>query len=308
VNVLIIGLGSIARKHIAALRSLALPVNLLALRSGHDSPHTEGVQDLYSWEEVPAEIAFAIISLPTHRHTEAIAECADRHIPVFIEKPVAASMNGLHELSASLQKEQVLNYVACNLRFLPVLQFLKQELGSKRINEVSVYCGSDLSAWRPGTDFRKSYSADETKGGGVHLDLFHELDYVCWIFGMPVSSRGIVRNQSALGINAPDFANYLLFYPHFTAGVTLNYYRKDAKREIEIVFENGTWTADLLKNTVTNEQGLLVFENTDTSIKDTYLPQMKYFIDCVNGRDKITNDVRASMDILKLALQYEKID
>ena len=51
-NVLIVGLGSIARKHIAALRSLEPEVQIYALRSTRFSNSVDGVTDLFSMKEV----------------------------------------------------------------------------------------------------------------------------------------------------------------------------------------------------------------------------------------------------------------
>ena len=87
-------------------------------------------------------------------------------------------------------------------------------------------------------------------GGGVHLDLIHEIDYCKWLFGMPDKTTIVFRNVSTLGIDAMDFAHYEFLYKRFTANITLNYYRRDGKREIEIVTNNETIVVDLIKNTV----------------------------------------------------------
>ena len=33
------------------------------------------------------------------------------------------------------------------------------------------------------SNYLKSYSASKSKGGGVLLDLSHEIDYINWLFG-----------------------------------------------------------------------------------------------------------------------------
>ena len=48
--------------------------------------------------------------------------------------------------------------------------------------------GSYLPGWRPGTDYRQSYSAQRRLGGGVLLDVIHEVDYAAWVLG-----RGATR-------------------------------------------------------------------------------------------------------------------
>lgn len=307
-NILIIGLGSIARKHIAALDKIDASFNYFALRSSRNNADITGVKNLCSWDEVPSDISFAIIANPTNQHTTAIGQCVERNIPLFIEKPVSHQLAGLTELSEKIHDKNLKTYVACNLRFLPVLVFLKEQIRYKKINEVTVYCGSSLPSWRPGIDYKTSYSADEKRGGGVHLDLFHELDYLCWMLGKPMSSRGIIRKVSSLGINAADSANYLLFYKNFTASVILNYYRPDPKRTIEIVFYDTIWTIDLLKNNITDSSGKVIFEDIVHSVKDTYLLQMQYFIDHLKGKRGIDNNFDSSLEILKIALLNEKID
>ncbi len=307
-NILIIGLGSIARKHIAALDKINAAFNYFALRSSMNNTDIAGVKNFYSWDEVPSDISFAIIASPTDQHAIAIEQCVERNIPLFIEKPISHQLAGLKELSEKIHNKNLKTYIACNLRFLAVLVFLKEQICNKQINEVSVYSGSSLPDWRPGVDYKTSYSADVKRGGGVHLDLFHELDYLYWLFGKPIFSRGIIRNVSSLGINAADFANYLLFYRNFTTSVTLNYYRPSPKRTVEIVFDNTTWTVDLLKNNITDGNGMIIFEDTAYSIKDTYLLQMKYFIEHLMEQNKIENDFDTSLEILKIALLNEKVD
>ena len=47
----------------------------------------------------------------------------------------------------------------------------------------TVLCGSYLPSWRKNIIYNKSYSSDKKKGGGVLLDLSHEIDYITWILG-----------------------------------------------------------------------------------------------------------------------------
>ena len=307
-KVLFVGFGSIAKKHYQALKKLKPDVIIYALKSSEQTSEVMDITDVFNWDEVPSDINFAIISNPTFKHTEALAELVNRNIPVFIEKPLSDKLDKLEIIETQILKKKLTTYVACNLRFLPALQYLKNIILSedKRINEVTVYCGSYLPDWRPGKDYRNIYSSQKEMGGGVHLDLFHELDYTCWLFGLPSDSFKILRSKSSLNISAIDFANYQFIYPDFISSITLNYYRLDPKRTIEIVTTDGTLILNLLSNTISDNKGEILFANPDFTINDTYLAQMEYFLGILAEINPPMNTFSESLQILKICLTSEK--
>lgn len=309
-NILIIGLGSIARKHIAAIREIDPQACIYALRSSPDAPGYNSVTDIYDLGALAGvRLDFAIISNPTSCHATTIREVLGLGIPLFIEKPLFDSASH-DQLLAEIDRAGIITYVACNLRHLGSLVFLhdyRRSHPSRRINEVNVYCGSYLPEWRPGTDFRKCYSAIPELGGGVNIDLIHDIDYTCWIFGLPKLSFGLCRNASSLGIRAIDYANYTLVYPGFTASIILNYYRRDYRRRLEVVFEDGTWTLDIKANRITDADGSIIYEGND-SIADTYTAQLRYFIDMICRGSMPDNDAATAYETLKICLKYERLD
>lgn len=306
-KVLIVGLGSIAKKHIEALQILKVDIKIYALRSNPNTEIEEGVVNIYNLDEVNIRFDFAIISNPTHLHYQIIEKLANRGIPLFIEKPAIHSLDNAEELVAIIEDKKIVTYVACNLRFHPCLTFLKNKIitESLRINELNVYCGSYLPDWRPGKDFREIYSANASMGGGVHLDLFHEIDYTTWLFGFPNKSSSVLRNVSSLNVDSFDYANYSLQYDAFTANIILNYYRRKPKREIEIILEDDIWTVDLIKNEIKNVNGEYLFKAVDFNVKDTYLFQLDYFISCLNNNQIPMNSFVESIEILKICLNNE---
>ena len=304
-KVLIVGLGSIAKKHIEALRILKPNCIIYALRSSPIAKKEEHVFNISKIDEVKIEFDFAIISNPTYLHYETIKFIAQKKIPLFIEKPALHSLENAEELIEFVEHNKVVNYVACNLRFHPCIVFLKENIirKEKRINEINVYCGSFLPEWRSGLDFRQVYSANANMGGGVHLDLFHEIDYTTWLFGLPNRTTSILRSVSSLEIDAIDYANYTLEYNTFTANIVLNYYRRKPKRIIEIVFDNETLTIDLINNCIKNDNEQIIFGIEKFVFKDTYVAQLSYFITSLNTNQNPFNSLRESIDVLKIVLQ-----
>ncbi len=306
-NILIVGLGSIARKHIEAIQFLNYNTTIYALRSTNNIVKEKGITNVFSLDNLDITFDFAIISNPTHLHFEYIQILAEKNIPLFIEKPAVHSLDNCDDLISLIEEKNLITYVACNLRFHPCVLFINEYIKTVpiRINEVNVYCGSYLPDWRPGKDFRKIYSANENMGGGVHLDLFHELDYTTWIFGHPIKSSSIKRSVSSLTINAVDYANYCLEYSDFTANIVLNYYRKKVKRTIEILLDNQIINVDLVNNIVSDENDQTLFQISNFEMRNTYINQMEYFINCINQNEKSMNSLKESIEVLKIVLQNE---
>ncbi len=298
-KVLIVGFGTIARKHILALEKISSDIEIYALRR-EDSTISEemGIQNIYNAIE---DADFILISNPTSSHAQTIADMSRLNKPLFIEKPLFNDLQN-EELIKEINNLNIQTYIACNLRFLECIQFIKEKILNKRINEVNIYCGSYLPNWRPGVDYRQIYSANKDMGGGVHIDLIHEVDYATYLFGFPLKVRKSFQNKSSLDISAIDYANYLLEYNDFSANIILNYYRKNPKRSLEVICEDGEFYVDLLENNV-SWNGKTIFKSQNL-IQDTYVSQMNYFIkELLINKNKKFNDINEAFKILKLCLE-----
>ena len=302
-NVLIVGLGSIASKHINAIRQIDKDARIYALRSNQKADIKEGVINLYSVEEAKSfPFDFAVISNPTSERKKTIHTLLAFKCPLLIEKPVSDTVE-MQGLISEIKQLGILTCIACNLRFLDSLRFVKEELSKnrKRINEVNVYCGSYLPEWRSNVDFRMSYSARRDLGGGVQFDLIHEIDYIYWLFGKPNHVTKTLRSASSLQIDAIDYANYCLAYDEFCVGITLNYYRRDYKRTLEILFDDQTWFVDLKKNVIFSNE-TIIFESSQ-QISDTYLEQMRYFCRLIQTNAKSSfNSVEDAVEALNIGI------
>lgn len=302
-KILIVGLGSIGKKHIKALQSLLPDTEIFALRSKIKAEKLHDIINIFKLEEVASfKIDFAIISNPTSEHKKTISQLIPFGFPLFIEKPLYSSLD-IEDVITLINKKGIGTYVACNLRFLDCIKFIKNmlpQMPNKKLNEVNVYCGSYLPDWRPSIDFRKTYSAEENLGGGVHLDLIHELDYLYWLFGIPKLVTRKFKSQSSLNISSFDYANYILDYDGFCAGVVLNYYRRDPKRTLELIFEDETWNIDLLKNQITCNNKIIF--SSEQRISDTYQAQMEYYIQCLIKQTGTFGTISDAYSVLKICL------
>ncbi len=299
-NVLIVGYGSIAKKHINALNAIADNFTIYALRRKKEN--LENITEITSLTEINSKLDFAIISNPTALHFETIKSLVHLSIPLFIEKPVINNLENAKELLDILDNHKT--YIACNLRFHPCINYFKTELlpNINKINEVNFYCGSYLPDWRPNQNYKKSYSANEDMGGGVHIDLIHEFDLMYYLFGTVERVSAVRSSNSHLKINASDYANYLFKANDYFVSIILNYYRFDFKRTIEILTDSDTYTIDIKSSEIKNKNNEVIFKSNEEMVQ-TYTHQLNYFINSIKNNTLLMNDVNEALNVLKLCVQ-----
>ena len=292
------GLGSIAQKHILALRRINPKTKIYAFRRSliKEENNIKHVYSLKEIEELSPD--FIIVSNPTNVHFDTLNLIYKLKIPLFIEKPLFSTVGKKELQLVNLINKNNSTYVACNLRFHKGILEMKNILKEKRVEEVNVYCGSYLPNWRPDVNYKEVYSANNEQGGGVHIDLIHELDYLYWIFGTPISTKKTFSNVSSLNISAYDYANYLWTYERFNASIVLNYYRKDTKRTFEVLTDNGTYFLNLIENKIYFNNKQIYFE--EQNIVDLHETQMRFFIENSIEKKNVFNTITEGYKILEL--------
>jgi len=248
---LIVGFGAIGRRHAANLLALRPETQLqVLLPSGSGSAKclAAGVAAIHGVKEaLRTEPNFAIVCSPSAARLEYLLPLLEAGIPCYVEKPLVASVHEARELRAYLSRRPALPVVAvgCNLRLLPSLCKLQGLLSKRAIGTVvraALVAGQWLPEWRPGVDYRTSYSARRESGGGVVLDLVHEIDLARWLFGEFDVVKAAGGKFSRLEIDSEDTACILLARagrPPVIA-ISLDYVSRRNVRRYEIVGDEGT--------------------------------------------------------------------
>jgi len=301
-NVLILGLGSIGRRHARTIRTIDPKTCIYALRSGEGSPEA-GVTDIRTLDDAPHPLDLAIVATPTYLHLASVRQVASLKPFLFLEKPLALTVADGAEIVQLITDAGIRSYIGCHLRFHPCLRWVRDALhaSSRKIQDVHATCRSWLPDWQPGRDYRQSFRADPAQSGGVHLELIHELDYVTWLFGLPKTHNVTLQGASELDIAVPAVAHYDLSYAHFQATIDLSYASHRTERKLSIVLENGRWTVDLLHFTVHDQDGTLLFQS-DWTIDDVYKEQMQHVLACAGAGTPSSHPVTDALETLRLAL------
>ena len=240
----------------------------------------------------------AVIANPATFHVSMAELLAQVGAHLLIEKPLSVESDGIKDFLKICVENDVILLVGYNLRFLPSLQYFQQSLKKDDIGKVlSVRCevGQYLPSWRPGTDYRKGVSARNELGGGVLLELSHELDYLSWIFGKTAWVKANLSRQSELEIDVEDTAYLILgFEPsaeghQVIAAVSMDFIRHDRTRLCTAVGQEGSLRWNGILGTVEKfdaggAEWVTTFrakEGSDAS----YQSQWVHFLDCIEGKD-----------------------
>ncbi len=300
-----IGLGSIGTRHITnlimILQERKISYQIDAYRSSKCTLKEELRsiinQEYYSFEELPGDYDIIFITNPTFLHYDAIQKVIHKTTHLFIEKPLFESAS--YDINKLTGKGQNIYYVACPLRYTPVVQYLKKVLPGERIYSIRAICSSYLPEWRIGVDYKEVYSAKKEHGGGVSLDLIHEWDYITYLFGIPQTVYQINGKYSELEITSDDISIYIAAYKNMLAELHLDYFGRKNTREIELYCKDYVIKADLRNNTLCYngvEEKIITLP-----IEDMYKNEMNYFLDMVLEGEFNHNDINHAFEVLKLA-------
>ena len=317
-NMLVVGLGSIGRRHVRNLRALAIG----AVSGCDPDPAARDAVRAESGVAVFGDLGTALaarpdavlVCTPTHRHLETARAALAAGAHLFIEKPIAAALDGVAALAAEARARRRVVLVGCNMRFHPGVQALKASLDASRPRRPLYFrarFSHYLPNWRPGTDYRVTYSARRDEGGGILMEGVHELDYLGWLGGDIGVATAWTGRISDLEIDGEDYALIgLTFKSGAQAQLHLDYVSPHKLRGCEVVGVDATlrWTSEgkapervrVTRATAGTEETL--FESPGWDGNEMYVAELRHFVACVEGRERPHLDAEGAARVLELAL------
>ncbi|MBF0440584.1 MAG: Gfo/Idh/MocA family oxidoreductase [Oligoflexales bacterium] len=242
-KVVVIGFGSIGRRHHEILTGMGLDVSIVSRRNLEEVKSYGAIGSALDGEK---NVSYVVVASETSEHISAYNELCTQGFSgaVLIEKP-------LFEKPYRPAPPPFKGYVAYNLRFHPALMELRSLIFKDRIESCVAYCGQYLPTWRKGRDYRLGYSGYSERGGGVLRDLSHELDYISWFFGDWSELTAVGGKYSHLEIESDDIFTAILKMdrcPHVV--VHVNYLDRRPRREIIVNGSSGQITCDLIEGAI----------------------------------------------------------
>lgn len=287
----IVGLGSIGRRHLRLLTTLRPEIEIILVRSGRGScwPEEALAAGSVSTIEKALNLALdgAIISSPAPFHVKQAVELLGAGVPLLIEKPLShntENTNHLKTLADNASLPVLVGYVLRHSRALQCFREIFFRNTTGLVAGVNVTCGSYLPDWRPAQDYRMTASARAELGGGVLLELSHELDYAHWLFGPFKSVRATLKNSGTLGIEVEDTADLELVSKKGTpVTIHLDFLSLQPIRQCIVYGYENTVSWDGIRREVSlvrksREKQTFSF---NCGSDDMFGAQIKHFLDCI---------------------------
>ena len=294
-KLLIIGCGSIGSRHARNARALGHSVVLC------DPDSKRGQYPDYKQALEHECIDAAVVASPSNLHVEAAQYLAQNGIPIFMEKPLATSLDGIKNLLQIVKEKGVITMMAQSYRWheglLALQEFLKTgAIGAPR--QVRLIAKEYLPDWHPQQDYRVEYAAQKKMGGGaMFTSMSHTLDTIEWLFGVILKIEGRKERSGNLDIDADDTVDVqgsTLRAVMFTAHV--DYFTKSRVNLLYVECERGSCELDLRGNTLNGEP--YVFDSNKR-----YIDELAYFIELVKfGRSDLALDLAHGAHIVELMI------
>mgnify|MGYP000305888549 CR=1 FL=1 len=245
-KILIIGFGSIGKRHFEILNALVVVSSVNIVSKQNIQIKDTVVYATLSDVTKITDYDYFVIASETSKHYQQLKYISEKVSgkKIIVEKPLFDKEYETIECDNKV-------FTAYNLRFHPVIEQLKQFLENEKVYYVNAICGQYLPLWRPEQDYRQSYSADINQGGGVLRDLSHELDYLTWLFGEFKSIEAINTKVSDLDISSDDiFTAIAVTKSKVIINVTVDYISKTPIRRLIIHTLENTLEVDVINNSI----------------------------------------------------------
>lgn len=295
-RILVVGLGSIAHRHIQNLKLIDPSIQIAVWRQKSKSKNLQELsplvdQVMHSLNDAVAwKPNAALITNPASLHVEVGLALAEQNTHLFIEKPLSNVLNGVNELLGLCRRRSLVLMVGYNFRFYRPLQKMRQALAEGQIGQplsLRAEVGQFLPRWRSDNDYRQSVSAQSELGGGAVLELSHELDYARWLMGEVKKVSAQVAHLSELDMDAEDIAEIILQFDNGALGsIHLDMIQRSATRICRIIGTEGTLEWDWFSHSVR------LFSATTNTWSDLqsprpidrnemYVAELQHFLDCI---------------------------
>ncbi|WP_308465346.1 Gfo/Idh/MocA family protein [Rathayibacter soli] len=146
-------------------------------------PGLSGYRDHRELIAARDDIDAAFVTTPDHTHAAIAVDLLNAAIPVYLEKPLAITLDHADQILAAAAETGTRLYVGHNMRHMSAIRLMHEIIGRGEIGEVkAVWCRHFVG--NGGDYYFKDWHADRTKSTGLLLQKgAHDIDVIHWLAG-----------------------------------------------------------------------------------------------------------------------------
>jgi predicted dehydrogenase len=248
-HILIVGSGSVGRRHAQNFNSLGCDVSCVDPKEDRCSQMATELSlkghfgTLQAALETAEKFTGVAVCSPPKFHVEQSVLALDAGLPVLLEKPVSPELAACRRLHERLCQggKLLLGYT---YRWWDPVRRLKSLIDADRVGaprHAHFLMSAHLADWHPWEPYQDFFMASRDLGGGALLDESHFIDLMLWFFGTPTRLFARVEKISNLEIGTDDFVEISAVYAErLRVSIHLDLFGRPHQKHIVVVGEKGT--------------------------------------------------------------------
>jgi len=310
-NILIVGFGSIGQRHLQNLLDsypnnkyfvFKKPYYNNVIKDCHIisndlTGYYQSVKFIDSIDNVDY-IDVAFICNNTSDHLSTALKLLKQNINLFIEKPLSHNCKDLYSIKECVEKNKSIVMIGFQTKFNPIYLKLQKLIQNEKITFVSCKWLTYLPNWHQYEDYKKSYTASKSLGGGVALTLIHELDMLNSLFGNLELTNSISGNFSSIDIEADDYLMANFMSGNRAINLHLSFAQMKEERVITINLSNKTIVGDFINNTIKiHSKDNIELINFEIERNDLFKSEVECFFKSIGGEGSYINTINESIEL-----------
>lgn len=234
------------------------------------------------------DVHIVTIALPHHLHEKATVDAASAGKHVFIEKPMADTLDECNRMIQAADRHNVLLFVAHTQRFFASTIKAREILQS---GEMGRPVFATDTWYKPfGLETRPPWMLDRKLGGGMWLmDGAHQIDRTCWVLDTDVKAVKAYIDNPYHGLKTDD-AELALLELHngqYAAIIHTGYKDRGVNRcQVEVACTNGQLLFDSYANWLKVDQD---HQYVDVPVEkaEPFTAEMRNLVAAIQGKEKL---------------------
>lgn len=303
-NILVVGLGSIGRRHAQNFSKLGCDVYGFDINDSRVDEAKLAVHDLIAWNTLDDALdskhwGGIVIATPPAFHVKQLLQCAGT--PILMEKNLCLDYGETKPVDSVLKRKELgLNRVMMGYTWrwwksISDIKTLLPKIGD--IRQVEFTMSANLHDWHPYEPVEQFYAAER---GGV-LNEAHWHDIMLWFFGWPKAVYASYDKISDLPIETPDVLDSIFYYDGFRVNLHYDLIKRPHERSMRIVGERGTleWEPDVIRLSNLANGGWTEYRN-DWQRNDMFMEMARDFLTYSDGHIDALCDLQDGINVMKL--------